>query len=328
MQFSMQKSQFGRYTLELTLPKASTSVPQQKIDPMNEPANARNKAKVNRMMNILDLEQIEVDCYQGKSPQDGWQRVYGGQVISQALVAASRTIEGRAAHSLHAYFLRPGDPAIPLVYKVERVRDGRSFCLRRVVAFQNDLEIFTMSASYQSDELGMEHQIDMPDVPGPDELMGEAEMKALMLSQPDVPASVKRYWERDRPVELRPVNIKHYVSRDQQPPKQYIWIRSSSPLPDNQALHKGALAYMSDMTLLDTSLFVHGMNMFNGNIQMASLDHAMWFHRSFDAHEWMLYAQDSPSSSDARGFCRGTLFNTDGTLIASVAQEGLIRKIA
>lgn len=296
---------------------------------MNQSSTSESSGKktaVDRMMNILDLEQIEADRYRGQSPQDGWQRVYGGQVIGQALVAASRTVEGRAVHSLHAYFLRPGDPTIPIVYQVERVRNGRSFCTRRVVAFQHDKEIFTMSASFQIDEKGMEHQIDMPDIPGPEELMGEADMKAMMLSQPNVPAPVKRYWERDRPIEFRPVGLKHYISHDKLQPQQYIWVRSSSPLPDNQALQKCALAYMSDMTLLDTSLFAHGMNMFTGNLQMASLDHAMWFHRPFDAHQWMLYAQDSPSSSNARGFCRGTLYKADGTLIASVAQEGLIRK--
>lgn len=278
-------------------------------------------------MKILDLEQIADDRYRGESPQDGWQRVYGGQVIGQALVAASRTVEDRALHSLHAYFLRPGDPTIPIVYQVERVRDGRSFCTRRVVAYQHDLEIFMMSASFQIDEPGLEHQIEMPDIPGPEELIGEVEMKAMMLNQPNVPAPVKRYWERDRPIEFRPVSLKHYVSRDKLPPKQHIWVRSSSPLPNDQALQKCALAYMSDMTLLDTSLFAHGMNMFVGKLQMASLDHAMWFHRPFDAHEWMLYTQDSPSSSNARGFCRGSLYKFDGTLIASVAQEGLIRKI-
>lgn len=281
---------------------------------------------VDRMISILDLEQIGPDTYCGESPKDGWQRVYGGQVIGQALVAASSTVGERTVHSLHAYFLRPGNPTIPITYQVERVRDGRSFCTRRVVAFQNGFEIFMMSASFQFGEKGMEHQIDMPDIPRPDELLGEADMKALMLSQPNVPASVKRYWERDRPIEFRPVSLKHYISRDKLPPQQHIWVRSSSPLPDNQALHKCALAYMSDMTLLDTSLFAHGMNMFTGHLQMASLDHAMWFHRPFDAHQWMLYSQDSPSSSNARGFCRGTLYKTDGTLVASVAQEGLIRK--
>lgn len=295
--------------------------------PPNSDAASGTKNAVDRMMQILDLELIGKDRYRGESPQDGWQRVYGGQVIGQALVAASRTVEERALHSLHGYFLRPGDPTIPISYQVERVRDGGSFCTRRVVAYQHDKEIFMMSASFQIDEPGLEHQIDMPDVPGPEELIGEAEMKAIMLSQPDVPEPVKRYWERDRPIELRPVDLQHYVSRDKLPPQQHIWVRSSSPLPDSEALQKCALAYISDMTLLETSLFAHGMNMFVGKLQMASLDHAMWFHRPFNAHEWMLYIQDSPSSSNARGFCRGALYKSDGTLIASVAQEGLIRRI-
>lgn len=289
--------------------------------------SSAEKSAVDRMMKILDLEQIESNRFRGQSPQDGWQRVYGGQVIGQALVAASRTVENRALHSLHAYFLRPGDPSIPIFYEVTRVRDGKSFCTRRVVALQHGSEIFNLSSSFQKDEKGLEHQIDMPEVPGPNELMGEAEMKALMLSQPNVPEPIKRYWERDRPIEFRPVSLKHYVSREKLPPQQYVWVRSSNPLPNDRALQKCALAYMSDMTLLDTSLFAHGRNMFTGKIQMASLDHAMWFHTSFDARQWMLYAQDSPSSCNARGFCRGSFYSIDGKLIASVAQEGLIRKI-
>lgn len=288
-------------------------------------ANARSA--IDRMMAILDLERIETDRYRGQSPQDGWQRVYGGQVIGQALMAASRTVKDRVLHSLHGYFLRPGDPSIPIFYEVERVRDGRSFCTRRVVAFQHGKEIFIMSASFQVPEDGLEHQIDMDPVPDPETLMGEAEMKAMMLSQPNVPPPVKRYWERDRPVEFRPVDLTHYVSREKLPPRQQIWVRSSRPLPDDAALQKCALAYMSDMTLLDTALFAHGLNMFAGKLQMASLDHAMWFHRPFRAHDWMLYSQDSPSSSNARGFCRGSIYSRDGKLIASVAQEGLIRQI-
>ena len=290
-------------------------------------ATANSRSAIDRMMAILDLERIEADRYRGQSPQDGWQRVYGGQVIGQALVAASRSVEDRVLHSLHGYFLRPGDPSIPIFYEVERVRDGRSFCTRRVVAFQHGKEIFIMSASFQVLEEGLEHQIDMDAVPDPDSLMGEAEMKAMMLSQPNVPAPVKRYWERDRPIEFRPLDLTHYVSREKLPPRQQIWVRSSSPLPDDDALQKCALAYMSDMTLLDTALFAHGLNMFTGKLQMASLDHAMWFHRPFRAQDWMLYSQDSPSSSNARGFCRGSIYSREGKLIASVAQEGLIRQI-
>ena len=290
-------------------------------------ATANSRSAIDRMMAILDLERIEADRYRGQSPQDGWQRVYGGQVIGQALVAASRSVEDRVLHSLHGYFLRPGDPSIPIFYEVERVRDGRSFCTRRVVAFQHGKEIFIMSASFQVLEDGLEHQIDMDAVPDPESLMGEAEMKAMMLSQPNVPAPVKRYWERDRPIEFRPLDLTHYVSREKLPPRQQIWVRSSSPLPDDDALQKCALAYMSDMTLLDTALFAHGLNMFTGKLQMASLDHAMWFHRPFRAQDWMLYSQDSPSSSNARGFCRGSIYSREGKLIASVAQEGLIRQI-
>lgn len=290
--------------------------------------SGHEKSAIDRMMSILDLEQIEVDRYRGQSPQDGWQRVYGGQVIGQALVAASRTVADRQVHSMHAYFLRPGDPTSPIFYEVERVRDGTSFCTRRVVAFQHGKEIFIMSASFQILEEGLDHQIDMEAVAEPETLLGEAEIKLMMLRLPNVPEPVKRYWERDRPIEIRPIDLTHYVSRENLPPRQQVWVRSSSPLPDDPALHKCALAYMSDMTLLDTSLFAHGLNMFTNRLQMASLDHAMWFHRPFKAHDWMLYVQDSPSASNARGFCRGSFYNRSGKLIASVAQEGLIRQIA
>ncbi|MBL4646424.1 MAG: acyl-CoA thioesterase II [Hyphomicrobiales bacterium] len=286
---------------------------------------------VEHLLEILDLEEIAPGRYRGQSPQDGWQRVYGGQVLGQALVAASRTVDRlenpRFLHSLHAYFLRPGDPATPILYEVDIVRDGRSFSTRQVRAIQNGKQIYMMSASFQTEEVGMEHQIDMPDVPMPEELMGEQEMRTMMLAQPNIPEPVQRYWQRERPIEFRPVNLKHYVSNAQLPPQQHVWLRMTAPLPNDPALQKCALAYMSDMTLLDTSLFAHGKSMFSDGLQMASLDHAMWFHRPFIAHEWMLYTQDSPSTSNARGFCRGSLYSRNGELIASVTQEGLIRRI-
>ncbi len=294
----------------------------------NPESSGADRMAIDRMMSILDLKAIGADHYRGESPQDGWQRVYGGQVIGQALVAASKTVTDRQVHSLHGYFLRPGDPDTPITYEVERVRDGSSFCTRRVVAFQHGKQIFIMSASFQVPEEGLDHQIDMDVVAEPETLMGEADIKTLMLGLPNIPESVKRYWERDRPIEIRPFNLTHYVGGEKLPPKQQVWVRSSSPISEDPALHKCALAYMSDMTLLDTSLFAHGLNMFAKGLQMASLDHAMWFHRPFDAHEWMLYIQDSPSASNARGFCRGAFYNRNGKLIASVAQEGLIRQTA
>eukprot|EP00873_Tetraselmis_striata_P024467 jgi/Tetstr1/444731/TSEL_032579.t1 len=258
------------------------------------------------------------------SPQVGWQRVFGGQVIGQSLVAASRTVpEERGVHSLHAYFLRPGDPAVPIIYEVDRIRDGGSFTTRRVVAIQHGHAIFSMSASFQKHEEGLEHQMTMPEVTAPEELPSEAELKEKFLAH--APEPVRRYWERDRPIELRPVDLTHYFSRKKLTPAQNVWVRASASLPDDPRIHSCVLAYASDMTLLDTALFAHGTSVFDPKLQVASLDHAMWFHRPFRADEWLLYSEDSPSASGGRGFTRGALYDRAGHLVASVAQEGLIR---
>jgi acyl-CoA thioesterase-2 len=278
---------------------------------------------IETLVSILDLEELEHNLFRGRSPQVGWQRVFGGQVIGQALVAAARTVSGRGAHSLHAYFLRPGDPTVPIVYQVDRIRDGKSFTTRNVVAVQHGEAIFTMSASFQIDEGGFSHQLPMPDVPPPEELPSEEELKAAFLQ--GASEGIRRYWERPRPIELRPVDLRHYLGRDPLPPMQSVWVRATSTLPDEADIHRCVLAYASDMTLLDTSLFAHGRQIFDRDVQAASLDHAMWFHRPFRADEWLLYATDSPSTSGARGFTRGSLFSRDGRLVASVAQEGLIR---
>ncbi|MEP0322367.1 acyl-CoA thioesterase II [Bauldia litoralis] len=278
---------------------------------------------VETLISILDLETLEHNLFRGRSPKVGWQRVFGGQVIGQALVAAARTVEGRAAHSLHCYFMRPGDPEVPIIYEVDRIRDGKSFTTRRVVAIQHGEAIFSMSASFQIEETGLDHQVEMPDVPAPEDLPSEADLKALFLK--DAPEKVRVYWERERPIELRPVDLRHYVSREKLPPAQRVWIKTTGPLPDDPDIHRCVLAYASDMTLLDTSLFAHGRMIFDKDLQVASLDHSMWIHRPFRADEWLLYAEDSPSASCARGFNRGSLFKRDGTLVASVAQEGLIR---
>lgn len=279
---------------------------------------------VETLMSILDLEPIEHNIFRGRSPQAGWQRVFGGQVIGQALVAAARTVEEeRAVHSLHAYFLRPGDPSVPIVYEVDRIRDGKSFTTRRVIAVQHGNAIFSMSASFHRLEQGLDHQVPMPEVPTPEELPSEAEMKARFLHL--VPDSVRRYWERERPIELRPVDLRHFVTRDKLPPKQHVWFRASEKLPDDPRLHACVLAYASDMTLIDTALYAHGRFIFDRDLQVASLDHALWFHRPFHADGWLLYAQDSPSAAGARGFTRGSIFTREGILVASVAQEGLIR---
>jgi acyl-CoA thioesterase-2 len=278
-----------------------------------------------RLLEILDLERIEHNLYRGNSPQEGWQRVFGGQVISQALVAAQRTVEeGRFVHSLHCYFLRPGDPSVPIVYEVDRIRNGKSFTTRRVVAIQHGNAIFSLAASFQIDEEGFDHQIAMPDVPKPEDLEGFQEIKDRFLHF--APESVRRFWKRERPIEICPVSLTHYISDKKLAPVQNIWVRAVGAVPVDRSMQAVVLAYLSDMTLLDTSLFAHGVAVFSDIIQAASLDHAMWFHRPCALDDWMLYAQDSPSASGARGLNRGSLYTRDGRLIASVAQEGLIRR--
>lgn len=278
---------------------------------------------VANLLSILDLEPLEHNLFRGVSPKDGWQRVFGGQVIGQALVAATRTVAGRQAHSLHGYFLRPGDPTVPIIYEVDRIRDGGSFTTRRVVGIQHGQAIFSMSASFQIDEPGLDHQMDAEPVPDPETLPAE---KALVDSLIDGMApEVRAYFERERLIELRPVDIRHYTSREPLPPRQVVWVRAGAELPDDPAIHRCVLAYVSDYTLLDTALFPHGRIVFDPAMQVASLDHAMWFHRPFRADEWLLYVQDSPSASGARGFNRGSIYDRAGRLIASVAQEGLVR---
>ncbi|SCB22800.1 acyl-CoA thioesterase II [Rhizobium hainanense] len=275
----------------------------------------------------LDLETIEMNLFRGNSPQVGWQRVFGGQVIGQALMAAQRTVDGdRFAHSLHAYFMLPGDPSVPILYQVDRLRDGSSFNTRRVLAVQHGKAIFALTASFQVDEPGFDHQVDMPGVPMPEELMDEEQVKQRYLAH--APENVRRYWERKRPVEIRPVSIESYFSRAQPSQRQNIWVRVTGPVPDDRLYRNAVLAYLSDMTLLDVSLNAHGTSVLDPTVQVASLDHAMWFHRPFKLDDWLLYSQESPSASGARGFTRGSLFTRSGVLIASVAQEGLIRKKA
>ncbi len=281
-------------------------------------------AAIENLLDILDLEPLEHNLFRGRSPDDGWQRVFGGQVIGQALVAASRTVEPtRKAHSLHGYFLRPGDPAVPIIYDVDRIRDGKSFVTRRVVAIQHGQAIFSMSVSFQKEEDGLDHQTSAPDVPPPEELMSEEELKRQFMARASEP--MKRYWRRERPIELRPVSLTPYTRREKLEPVQQVWFRATGALPDDVAIHKCVLAYASDMMLLDTSLYPHGRMLFDDDIQVASLDHSLWFHRPFRTDEWLLYAQESPSASGARGFNRGAIYTRAGQLVASVAQEGLIR---
>jgi len=277
-----------------------------------------------QMIASLDLETLEQDLFRGNSPQVGWQRVFGGQVIGQALVAAQRTVSpDRAVHSLHSYFMRPGDPAAPIIYTVDRIRDGLSFATRRVVAIQHGKAIFSLSASFQKEEPGMEHQQPMPQVKQPEDLPSVVEMREAFLT--GAPDHVRSYWERERPIEIRPLSLTHYVSDENLPPEQKVWVRTTGPVPDDRIIQAAILAYLSDMTLLDTALFAHGRSVFDRSLQVASLDHAMWFHRPFAFDDWLLYSMDSPVSTGARGFTRGGLFTRQGVLIASVAQEGLIR---
>ncbi|MGL1922433.1 MAG: acyl-CoA thioesterase II [Hyphomicrobiales bacterium] len=288
-----------------------------------------NKALDTLINTTLNLEKIEQHIFRGVSPKNGWQRVFGGQVIGQALVAARQTVKAmgfdndRHTHSLHGYFLRGGDPSVPIVYEVDPVRDGKSFSTRRVVGIQHGHAIFSMIASFQKQEPGLEHQLTMPKVPMPDELPSESELKAKYMDR--LPKPMQLYWSRERPIEMRHVESRYTFDRIPTEPKQNIWFRASSKLPDDVDIHQAVLAFASDFSLLDTSLVAHGTSIFDPKMQVASLDHAIWFHRPFKADEWLLYSQDSPSSSGARGFNRGSIFNMQGELVASTAQEGLIR---
>ncbi len=279
---------------------------------------------INDLIELLDLEEIEKNHYRATSPNDGWQRVYGGQVIGQALVAASRTVpEDRHAHSLHGYFLRPGDTQFPILYTVDRIRDGRSFTTRRVVAIQHGKPIFNMSISFQVDETGFDHQLPMPEAPRPDMLQDERELRLEWAKK--VPEEFAESFDRDRPIDIRPVEPLDIFQPEKRPPFQMCWMKSRERLPDDQRLHQCVLAYLSDWSLLDTAMLPHAVSFTQTKMQVASLDHAMWFHREFRADEWLLYVQDSPSAYGARGLNRGLIYTEAGVLVASATQEGLIR---
>jgi acyl-CoA thioesterase-2 len=277
------------------------------------------------LLETLDLEPLEVNLVRGRSPQVGWQRVFGGQVVAQALVAATRTVGHLPAHSLHGYFLIGGDPAVPIIFEVDRIRDGRSYVTRRVVAIQHGRAIFTMAASFHAPEAdSLDHQFAMPEVPQPEALPSHAQMQETFRD--DAPDTVRRYLDRQRALELRPVDFRHYITRDALPPVQNVWLRAMGKLPDDPAIHAAILAYASDMTLLDTALFAHGTSVFDREMQLASLDHAIWFHRPARVDEWLLYAQDSPSTFGGRGFNRGSIYSQSGLLVASTSQEGVTRR--
>lgn len=279
---------------------------------------------IENLLDLLDLEPIEVNIYRGHNRDIGTGRVFGGQVLAQALVAAHRTVEkGRVAHSLHGYFILPGDLEAPIVYFVDRLRDGRSFTTRRVTAIQHGEAIFNLAASFQVVEEGFEHQIAMPAVPPPEALRPELELIREMADR--IPAPLRAVYTQDRPIDFRPVDPVDPFHPEARPPVRYLWLRAVGVMPDDPVYHQAVLAYASDYGLLATALLPHGLSFRQPDLQAATLDHAIWFHRPFRVDDWLLYSMDSPAASGARGFARGSIYTRDGTLVASVAQEGLMR---
>ncbi|TAL82239.1 MAG: acyl-CoA thioesterase II [Beijerinckiaceae bacterium] len=276
------------------------------------------------LLQTLDIETIGDNAFCGHSPQMGWQRVFGGLVVAQALVATSRTVDARPPHSLHGYFMLPGDPSHPIIYEVDRIRDGASFTTRRCNAIQHGRAIFSLSASFQKPEAGLDHSLSMPGVPQPEDLASETELSERFA--PLLPEAMRRWFDTtNRSIDIRPVDPLRYLGQAGAVPVQYVWLRTKKRLPDSPDIHNAVLAYLSDMCLLDTALITHGRTLFDPDLQIASLDHALWFHRPFRADEWLLYAQDSPNGGGGRGLTRGLIYAHDGRLVASVAQEGLIR---
>jgi acyl-CoA thioesterase-2 len=281
---------------------------------------------LDELVRLLALEQIEVNLFRGQSQDLGWGTVFGGQVLGQALSAAAQTVEpDRAAHSLHAYFLRPGDVAKPIVYDVDRIRDGSSFTTRRVVAIQGGHAIFNLAASFQKPEEGLEHQDAMPDVPPPESLPTEQERNAPFADK--LPPAIRAFAIGERPFELRPTDAPaDPFHPGPQEPSRAVWLRTAGRLPDTPQVHQSLLAYASDFSFIGTALRPHGVTWLGRGMQVASLDHVMWFHQPFRADEWLLHVMDSPAAHGSRGLVRGRVFTRDGRLVASTAQEGLIRK--
>jgi acyl-CoA thioesterase-2 len=275
------------------------------------------------LIRLLDLERLEVDLFRGESRDIGSPQVFGGQVLGQALTAAAATVQGRIVHSLHAYFLRRGDFNAPIVYQVDRSLDGHSFSNRRVVATQHGASIFNMAASFQVVEEGFEHQIEMPAVPPPESLADASQPPPQLLER--LPPGVRSFLERPRPFEFRLVQPMDFLTPRRAPPTRQVWFRAVDKLPDDEGLHRRLMSYLSDYFLLDTATLPHGLPSFSGALVMASIDHAMWFHRPLRVDDWLLYAVESPSASGARGFARAGVYARDGRLVASTAQEGLVR---
>ena len=282
---------------------------------------------ITELLSLLELRQLDENRFQGESKDIGSRSVFGGQVLAQALNAATRTVApDRLAHSLHGYFVLPGDMEQPILYEVDRIRDGRSFTTRRVVAKQNDKAIFIMAASFQISEEGFDHQIEMLNVPPPESLESVSAIAGRMAEQ--FGFKPRGLFAADSPIDARPVENINPLKPGKRPPFRHLWFRSNGEMPDEPARHRYVMAYASDFYLLISALLPHGVPLFmNTGLQIASIDHAMWFHRDFRADDWLLYAIDSPSASNARGFCRGNIFSRDGRLVASVTQEGLIRRI-
>lgn len=279
---------------------------------------------VQELLGLLDLEPLEVNIYRGRNRDIGTGRVFGGQVLAQALVAARRTVdEPREAHSLHGYFILPGDLNAPIVYFVDRLRDGGSFSTRRVTAIQHGRAIFNLAASFQIAESGHEHQTKMPDVPQPEDLTNELDLIREVADR--IPDKLRKVLTQDRPIDFRPVAPIDPFHPEKREPTRYIWLRAVDRLPNDTLTHQAVLAYASDYGLLATALLPHAVSPRSPAVQLATLDHALWAHRAFRADEWLLYAMDSPAAAGARGFTRGSVYTRDGTLVASVTQEGLMR---
>ena len=290
--------------------------------PPSEPVT--KQAILEDLVELLDLEQLDTNLFRGQSRDIGTNRVFGGQVLGQALAAANRTVEGRQVHSLHAYFLRKGDHTSPIIYEVDRQRDGRSFTSRRVVAIQHGRPILNLAASFQVPEEGLEHQGEMPEVPPPEDLRDATDYRRELLDK--IPESkLPRYLLHERPFEFRPVEPPRFLDPEPRPPHNAIWFRTVAPVPDDDGLHRSMLAYVSDYYLIGTATRPHGLSFLSGRVQLASLDHALWFQRPFRIDQWLLYALESPGAAGGRGLARGRVFRQDGTLVALTAQEGVMR---
>ena len=280
---------------------------------------------VAELLRLLELERLEVNLFRGQSRSVGSTRVFGGQVLAQSLAAAMQTVpEDRHVHSLHGYFVLPGDLAIPILFEVDRIRDGGSFTTRAVRAIQNGQAIFFLTASFQLEQTGFDHQVEMPEVLPPEELVSYEGMARQFGDQ--LPENVRRLLSIERPLEFRPVEFLNPFAHEKYAPVRNVWLRTKGEMPDDRQIQSLVLAYTSDYNLLTTALLPHGRATDYRKIQMASLDHAMWFHRPFRVDEWLLYSIDSPSASGARGFTRGNIFDRQGKLVASVVQEGLLRE--